>query len=417
MKKILIIEESPLFREYLGKKLAEFDVEIIQAANGLDGMLKLRSEIPDILIMDYFLTRKSALEVLQEKQRNPNTVNVPVILMASKLGSKHVMELARYGVKRVFSKPLKLDSLMNTLSDLLGISVTIDPTPSIIEAHVNDDILFIEIAQGLNTEKIVLLKYKIKELLSLYSVPVPKVLVMMAGLEIGAQSREKLDLLFRTIIEEAQSNPGLIKILSASEEISSFITESSDYREIGLTDNLEKAMDDLIGLKPDTFAHDEVARERILRSTAPNGEGEESITMRFEGENTIQKVMTALKGKATAAVVDDDQVIRTLISTVFGSTGWTIEEFPDGKDFVDSLTDSTFDLLFLDLMMPGMNGFEVLQELKRRKIDLPVIIFSALSKKETVLKAQEYGVRTYLRKPLKPEQLLQKAAEVLGATF
>ena len=56
MKKILIIEESPLFREYLGKKLAEFDVEIIQAANGLDGMLTLRSEIPDILIMDYFLT-------------------------------------------------------------------------------------------------------------------------------------------------------------------------------------------------------------------------------------------------------------------------------------------------------------------------------------------------------------------------
>ena len=357
------------------------------------------------------------MRLLQEKQRNPNTVNVPVILMASKLGSKHVMELARYGVTRVFSKPLKLDSLLNTLSDLLGISVTIDPTPSIIEAHVNDDILFIEIAQGLNNEKIVLLKYKIKELLSLYSVPVPKVLVMMAGLETGVQSRGKLDLLFRTIIEEAQSNPRLIKILSASEEIRRFVEGSSDYCEIGLTDNLEKAMDDLIGLKPDSFAHDEVARERILRSTAPSGEGEESITMRFEGETTIQKVMNALKGQATVAVVDDDQVIRTLISTVFGSTGWTIEEFPDGKDFVDSLADTTFDLLFLDLMMPGMNGFEVLQELKSRGLDLPVIIFSALSKKETVLKAQEYGVHTYLRKPLKPERLLQKAAEVLGATF
>jgi CheY-like chemotaxis protein len=110
-------------------------------------------------------------------------------------------------------------------------------------------------------------------------------------------------------------------------------------------------------------------------------------------------------------------VIRTLIKTVFQGTGWSMQEFPDGKEFVDSLDGGAYDLLFLDLMMPNMNGFQVLQELHQRGIEMPVIIFSALSKKETVLKAQEYGVRTFLRKPLKPEKLLQKAAEVLGATF
>ena len=417
MKKILIIDESPLFRDYLGKKLAEFEIETVQAYNGLDGMLKLRSEIPDLIIMDYFLTRKSAVEVLQEKQRNPNTVNVPVILIASKLGSKHIVELARFGVKKVFTKPLKLDALLNALSDTLGISVTIDPTPSIIEAHFNEDILFIEIAQGLNTEKIVLLKYKIRELLSLYNVAVPKVLLMMAGIELGEKSGEKLDLLFKTILEEAQENPGLIKVLSSSAQIAEFIEKSSDYRDIGLTDSLEKAMDELIGLKPDLYAHDEVARERILSSTAPNSEGEESITMRFEGENAISKAMNALKGNAHVAIVDDDMVIRTLIKTVFQGTGWTMQEFADGKEFVDTLEGGAYDLLFLDLMMPNMNGFQVLQELRRRGIEMPVIIFSALTKKETIVKAQEYGVRTYLRKPLKPEKLLQKAAEVLGATF
>jgi len=263
----------------------------------------------------------------------------------------------------------------------------------------------------------VLLKYKIKELLALYNVPVPKVLLMMAGIEVGEKSTEKLDLLFRTILEEAQSNPHLIKVLSNSEEIGGFIRGSDNYRDIGLTDSLEKAMDDLIGLKPDAFAHDEVAQERILRTTAPKGGGEESITMRFEGENTISKAMNVLKGNAHVAVVDDDMVIRTLINTVFQSTGWTIDEFPDGKSFIDDLEGSDYDLVFLDLMMPNMNGFQVLQEMKARNLDVPVIIFSALTKKETVLKAQEYGVRTYLRKPLKPETLLQKAAEILGTTF
>ena len=417
MKKILIIEESPLFRDYLGKKLTEYDIEVVQAYNGLDGMLKIRSELPDLIIMDYFLTRKSAIEVLQEKQRNPNTVKVPVILMATKLGSKHIVELARYGVKKVFSKPLKLDALLNTLSDLLGISVTIDPTPSIIEAHFNEDILFIEIAQGLNTEKILLLKYKIKELLNLYQVAVPKVLIMMAGLEIGERCGEKLDLLFRTILEEAQSNPRLIKILSSSKQITGFIESSSDYKDISTTDNLEKAMDDLIGLKPDSFAHDEVARERILRSTAPAADGEESITMRFEGESAIAKAMNSLRGSARIAVVDDDMVIRELVKTVFQSTGWTIDEYSDGTEYVAAMQGQEYDLIFLDLMMPSMNGFQVLQAMREAGVEVPVIVFSALNKKETVLKALQLGVRTYLRKPLKPDKLLQKAAEILGATF
>ena len=418
MKKILVIEESPLVREYLSKKLADYGIEVIQSANGLDGMLKMRSELPDLIIMDYMLTRKSALEVLQEKQRNPNLGNVPVILMASKLSSQHVVELARYGVKKVFNKPLKLDALLDALSEFLGLTLTLDTTPSIIEAHFNDDILFIEVAQGLNTEKIVLLKYKIRELLSLYNLKVPKVLIMLAGLELGPGDSEKLLHLFKTILEDAQSNPQLIKVLSSSEQVARIITSNPDLKGIGVTDSLEKAMDDLIGLKPDAFAHDDVVRAKIIgKSLDDVTGGDGGMSMHFAGEGSMSRMIESLKGKATVAVVDDDMVIRTLIVTVFKSTGWQIDQYPDGKAFVDSLDEHSYDLVFLDLMMPEMNGFQVLQELRSRKVEVPVIIFSALTKKETVMKAQEYGVRTYLRKPLKPEKLLRKAAEVLGATF
>ncbi len=418
MKKILIIEESPLVRDYLSKKLVTHGIEVIQSGNGLDGMLKMRSELPDLIIMDYMLSRKSSQEVLQEKMRNPNTVNVPVILMANKLSSQHIVELAKFGVKKVFTKPLKLDAMLDTLSEFLGVTLTVDPTPSIIEAHFNEDILFIEVAQGLNTEKIVLLKYKIRELLALYNQKIPKVLIMLAGLELGVGDAEKLVLLFETILNEAQGNPHFIKVLSSSKEVARVLASNEDLKQIGLTDSLEKAMDDLIGLKPDAFAHDDVVRERIIGNHAEGGgDTEGSMSMRFAGEGAMGQMIDILKGKATVAVVDDDMVIRTLIATVFKSTGWTISQFPDGKEFVDTLDESHYDLVFLDLMMPTMNGFEVLQDMRSRNIDVPVIIFSALTKKETVLKAQEYGVRTYLRKPLKPEKLLRKAAEVLGATF
>jgi len=76
-----------------------------------------------------------------------------------------------------------------------------------------------------------------------------------------------------------------------------------------------------------------------------------------------------------------------------------------------------FDVVFLDLVMPEMNGFEVLHNLKQRGIEVPIIIFSALTKKETVAKAVSYGVKSYLIKPIKPDKLFRKATEVLKANF
>jgi DNA-binding response OmpR family regulator len=68
-------------------------------------------------------------------------------------------------------------------------------------------------------------------------------------------------------------------------------------------------------------------------------------------------------------------------------------------------------------MMPKVNGFQVLEYLKTKKLDIPVIVFSALSKKETIVKAVGFGIKSYLIKPLKPEQLLKKATEVLSTSF
>ena len=72
MKKILIIDESSLFREYLSNKLTSKGFEVVQGTNGLDGSVKMRRELPDLIITDYYLTRKSSREVLQEKKGNPN---------------------------------------------------------------------------------------------------------------------------------------------------------------------------------------------------------------------------------------------------------------------------------------------------------------------------------------------------------
>ena len=67
--------------------------------------------------------------------------------------------------------------------------------------------------------------------------------------------------------------------------------------------------------------------------------------------------------------------------------------------------------------MPEMNGFAVLQMMNGRNLEIPTIILTALSRKESVVKAQEFGVDSYLIKPIKPEDILAKAAEILEADF
>ena len=416
MKKILLIDDSVLFREYLANKLVENGFEVVEARNGLEGAIKMRNDLPDLIIMEYYLTRKSCVEILKEKIENKNVADVPVIMISTKIDREKILSVAQYNVKKFFSKPIKLDALLQTVSGFLQVKVEIDNSPCIIEAHFNDEILFIEIALGLNSEKIELLKFKITELTQLYGVATPKVLLMMSNIELNDSDSGKLDQLFHTILEQTGNRTRAIKILASSDYLTGFIRSNPDYRGIDIKESLDLAMDDLLGLKPDSIAHDEIAAEKILSRSTPLNDSHESIELRFESEKH-EAEEARIYPEAKIAVIDDDIVIQELVKTVLGDTGWDLSVFNNGKEFVNALASDTYDLIFLDLMMPEMNGFQVLQFMKQQKIDIPTIVFSALTRKETVGKAMSFGVKSYIIKPLKPENLKSKAFEILFSDF
>lgn len=411
MKKILVIDESHLFRRYLQGKLEEYEFEVLSGINGLDGMVKMRSEMPDLIIMDYFLSRKSSLEILKEKAGSPNTAGIPIIMASTRIDKDEILEIAKYGVKKFLNKPLKIDELFDTISEILGTKLDIDSTPCIIEAHFNDEILFIEVARGLNKEKIELLRYKIVELLELYQKQVPKILIIMSDINLTSQDAEKLKALLTNIFETTRSPFRAAKLLTTSEFIKEFIASSKEFNEIEVTDNISKAMDGLLGIKASAFIDGgkTVLKEDFLTASSPEKGRAESILLRYDLEEG--------KGDILIGAVDDDLVIRELIKTAFSETGWRVQTFENGKVFIESLSSASFDLVFLDLLMPEMNGFEVLEHLKTHKLKIPIIILSVLTQKETVVKALSFGVKSYLIKPLKPENILQKTTEFLRMNF
>ncbi|MCK5196855.1 MAG: response regulator, partial [Spirochaetales bacterium] len=304
MKKVLIIGDSSLFKNYLGNKLDQYGIEVSLGLNGLDGFLKMRSEVPDLIIMDYMLARKSSMEVLADKKANKNTAPIPVIMIATKVDQRNVVEMASANVKKILSKPINMDGLLKTISEFISIEMKVDATHCIIESHFNEDMLFIEVAQGLNAEKVELLKFKLTELLHLYDVSRPKILLMMTNIEFPEIARPKLRRLIEVIQETAQSNPSMIQILTSTSEIISYLA-TSEYGDISVADNLPQAMDNLLGIKPDDFAHDGVVHDKLLTSSAQVLEGVETVQMGYDGESSEEQGSpnSIFKSKAVIAIV------------------------------------------------------------------------------------------------------------------
>ncbi|MCL2381721.1 MAG: response regulator [Treponema sp.] len=286
MKQVLIIDESPMFREYLRLKLEDSGIEVSIGINVTDGISKMRAVAPDLIIIDYHLSRQGVMEALRQKKSDLNVSNAPVIILAQHIDQDRLIELAPYGVKKVFTKPVKVDTLFSTISGLLGVSFTIDESPGIVEAHVNDNIIFIEIAQGLNRDKLDLLGFKITELIDLYDIKVPRVIVMLSDITLSFADTPNMEKLFDTVVQSSKTKLRHIRILTTDDFVRKFIKGRKAYDGIEVVSNLQYALDGLLS-GVDSYAGKteetaEIISARILQ--ADNSEDPEAMALKFGAE-------------------------------------------------------------------------------------------------------------------------------------
>ena len=83
MKKILMIEDDRFLRKIYRDKLTRAGFDFIEATNGEEGLNKVISESPDLVLLDLILPRKNGFDVLIEMKRNKNTKNIPVIILSN----------------------------------------------------------------------------------------------------------------------------------------------------------------------------------------------------------------------------------------------------------------------------------------------------------------------------------------------
>jgi len=110
---------------------------------------------------------------------------------------------------------------------------------------------------------------------------------------------------------------------------------------------------------------------------------------------------------ARILVVDDERVIRDILSDFLSSEGFRVTTMEDGQSALEELETQPYDLVITDLMMPRMGGIELLEEIKRRKFSLITIIMTGFGTVETSIQAMKQGAHDYILKPFKVDEMLQ----------
>jgi len=123
----------------------------------------------------------------------------------------------------------------------------------------------------------------------------------------------------------------------------------------------------------------------------------------------------ARNGRRRVLVVDDESSMRELMSKILALGNYDVDTAPDGSVALDRMRASSYDLLIADLKMPGMDGLTLLRHAKRLRADLPVIIITGFSTESNAIEALNLRAAKYLKKPFGIPQVLEAAAEALGA--
>jgi DNA-binding response OmpR family regulator len=107
-------------------------------------------------------------------------------------------------------------------------------------------------------------------------------------------------------------------------------------------------------------------------------------------------------------VVDDEELVLIALDALLSPSGYEVTTANNGDDALEKLNKKKFDLMILDILMPGMNGFELCEKI--RSLDeykvVPIIMLTAKSGSEDKKKGMEMGANLFLPKPIAPQHLI-----------
>lgn len=417
MKNVLIVDASTIFAEFLKDKFSSEKIEVSFIKDKLDAIPKMISIFPDLVIVDIDEDEPGDLflDFLGKVKSDPNASRIPMIATGPQVDKTVIALYAKLGLSKYFVKPIKFDFFFDSVGHYLKQPFSLDPTSCVLELHRNANIIFIEIAQGLNRDKLFLLRYRLSELIENSGVDYPEIILMLTNLELTFVDGLNIELLLDNILSDSRVRPGNVYVLTLSPFVRELVNGHQEYTGIKVTTDISNILNSVVETTSTSEVSD-IITDKIL-SSDQESEEKSSIDMRLIADSQLagQEIEKNGASDKKVALVDDDSVILDLLAGAFRNAKIQCDTFSNPSDFLNSVQGGNYSLVILDILMPGISGFEALKRLRQIPNSPPVFVYSQALKREMVIQALQLGARQYLVKPQKPEVIVQKAMELFNA--
>ena len=110
--------------------------------------------------------------------------------------------------------------------------------------------------------------------------------------------------------------------------------------------------------------------------------------------------------RSRVLIVDDEPTVLEVLVAMLSEAGWQVDAAPNGRQALDLVDANQYEVVLSDIDMPGIDGVQLLREIRGRDLDVPVLLITGHPRVDTAVEALEHGALRYLQKPVRERDLL-----------
>ncbi|WP_373525182.1 response regulator [Nostoc sp.] len=454
MPKVLLVEDNEVNRDMLSRRLQRRGYEVFFAVNGAEGISKTLSDKPDIVLIDIDLSEMNGWEATQQIKANPQSKNVPVIALTADAMAGDSKKALAAGCDDYVTKPIDLPRLLEKIEVLLKETKSQRQEPITIpqdsrSQHALLTLLRHELCTPMNAiigySEMLLDELKshqdstlFRDLKKIYACGTQLLTLANVILDPAQLQVKQLYTPVRRTTAQSHSADWLLNIdtfgstirlelltpLSTIIGYCEMLLEEASVEFIPDLDRIHTAAQHLLSMVNDIV---NLSGQQLQAIDANRLDTPHMMMDSLTATSLVQNAATIIHALSeespwagvpmggTLLVVDDNETNCDLLERQLERQGYTVTTATNGPLALEMLQGMSYDLILLDIIMPGMNGFEVLQKIKRHENwrHIPVIVLSALDEIDSVIRCVEMGAEDYIPKPFKPVLLRAKIATCL----
>lgn len=405
------MEDDREIRYLLSVTLAGEGREVLLAENGAEGERLLAEHDVDLMVLDLLLPDTDGRTLLQKVRANSSSATLPVIVITSRVGSDIRAECYDLGADSFVEKPFDPDLLASDVSLRLERAAALER-----EAH-KDDLtgllnhagLLDELAVGEATPARTLLIAEIdglREVSDRYGWGTADMIVCKVAAALVAAVPADAVLAhvtvgeFGIVLDAGAGEEAVETVLSAVRSVPVHGPDGETFR---LTASVGLAANE--GVEGPEGVLEEA--RRLVRKARHLG-GNRAVTAAPESEAATED--------ALVLVAEDDDITAKILVHRLAKEGFRVERYDNGQDAYRAALTETPALVILDVKMPGMNGFEVLERLRKTPsyANVPIMMLTSMGSEADVVRGFQLGADDYILKPFSPTELVARLKRMMA---